>query len=155
MVIATLAALLLAIGCGSSNGGEITVQTGSLSKAEFIEKADAICKAARTEFLAKYTSFVQTHKSDIGKAQKEAALRSEALETIISPNFEGEIDQISKLGAPSDYAPEAASFLNTLQQRLDEVHEDPAELNATLYPFKKAENVAKAAGLEVCAESFG
>lgn len=154
LTAATLAALLLAVGCGSSSSDEVTVQTGSLSKAEFVEKADAICKAARTEFLAKYTNLLRTRKPTIGNTQEESALMHEALESIVSPNYEGQIERISSLGAPSDYAPKVASFLNSLQKRLDEVHERPAELVSTPYPFKESENVAKAAGLKGCAESF-
>jgi hypothetical protein len=155
LAAATLAAILFAVGCGSSGNGEVTVQTGSLSKAEFIEKADAICEGTRTEFLAKFTNFVKAHQTDPGNTQNQEALLGEVVESIMSPSFEKEIDQISELGAPGDYAPEVASFLNALQERLDEAHEDPAGLNTSPRPFKKTENVAKGAGLEGCAESFG
>ncbi len=125
-----------------------------MSKAEFIKKADAICKAARTEFLAKYTHFIQANKSDITDPQKSKALIDELLESILSPNVERQIEQISELGAPGAYAPEVALFLNALQTRLDEAADNPAELTASPYPFKKAENVAKGAGMDGCAESF-
>jgi hypothetical protein len=152
-LIAVLALVLLAGGCGGGSG-EITVQTGSLSKAEFIKQADAICTAARTEFIAKYTSFVRANKSAFENGKHESALMYEALESIVTPNYEGEIEKISTLGAPGDYAPKVASFLNSVQKRLDEVHERPAELLATPYPFKEPEDVAKTAGLKGCAESF-
>jgi hypothetical protein len=157
LLAATLAALLIAAGCGSSGGDdEVTVQTGSLSKAEFIEKADSICKAARTEFLAKYTSFIQAHKSEIGQGdkQKEEALFGEVVESVLAPNIEKQIKQISQLGAPESYASEAAVFLNILQDRLDEASANPAGLTATPFPFKKAEDAAKKAGMAVCGESF-
>lgn len=151
---ATIGVLLLAAGCGSSSNDEITVQTGSLSKAQFVEKADAICKAARAEFAAQYTRFVEQHRSETSKAQQDAALK-ELIESVLTPNFENEIKQISELGAPKDYAPEVASFLNALQKKLDEGQKNPAELTATPYPFKKAEDVATAAGMKVCGKSFG
>jgi hypothetical protein len=154
LAAAALAALLLAAGCGGSSDPEITVQSGSLSKAEFIEKADAICKAARTEFLAKYSSFVEAHKSDIGNASKEKVLLEELVESTLSPNVEGQIEQISELGAPSDYAPEVAAFLNAFQKRLDEMRENPSELTSSSRPFEKAENVAKKAGMSICAENL-
>ena len=154
LLIATLAALFFASGCGSSGSDEVTVQTGSLSKADFIAKADAICKAARTEFLAKFTIYAKAHKTELGDPKKQEALFSEVLETLLGPNVEGQIEQIGKLGAPDEYAPEVAGFLNALQQRLDEAQEDPVGLTKTPYPFKEAEDVARRAGMNGCAESF-
>jgi hypothetical protein len=159
VVVATVAALLIVAGCGgsgdSSGGSEVTAQTGSLSKDEFVKKADAICEAARTEFLAKYTSFVEAHKADIGNAQKEKELIGEMVETLLAPNIEGQVEQISELGAPNAYAPEATSFLSALQKRVDELQGNPTEVSATPYPFKKAEDIAAKAGMKGCAESFG
>lgn len=155
LAAATLAALLLAIGCGSSSDPEVTVQTGSLSKAEFIEKADAICAAARSEFETKYASFFKAHEADFKKKQSATATLDEAIQSTIAPNLTKEIEQISELGAPSAYAPKVASFLNTLQSQLQEVEDEPTKVSATPYPFKKTEDVASKAGLNGCAESFG
>jgi hypothetical protein len=156
VVAATVVALLLAAGCGSSgsDSSEVTVQTGSLSKAEFVKKAADICKAARNEFVVKYTGFVEAHKSDLGDEQKEKELAGELIETILAPNVEGQVEQISELGAPNAYAPEAASFLNALEKRVEELEENPAGLAATPYPFKKAEDVAAKVGMKGCSESF-
>jgi len=156
LIAAAFAALLVAAGCGGGSSGptEATVQTGSLSKAEFIKKADAICEAARAEFLTKFESFYQAHKAEASNQQSEAAFLGEVFQSVLSPNVERQIEQISKLGAPKDYAPQAATFLNALQAQLQEFDEDPAKLTATPYAFKHAENVAKAAGLIGCSESF-
>jgi hypothetical protein len=155
VVAATIAALLLATGCGGSSDPEVTVQTGSLSKAEFVKKADTICEAARGEFLAKYESFFRAHESDFGDKKKEEAFLSDMLETLLAPNVEGQVKKISSLGAPKAYAPEVASFLNELEKRVEEGRDDPFGLTATPYPFKKAENVAAKVGMKGCAESFG
>jgi len=149
-----IAMLLLATGCGSSSDPEVTVQTGSLSKAEFVKKADAICEAARSEFIAKYIPFLKAHESSLGDKQKEKELLSEMLETLLAPNVEGQVTRISTLGAPKAYAPEVTPFLNELEKRLDEGRDDPFGLTATPFPFKKAENIAAKAGMKGCAESF-
>jgi len=154
LLLATLAALVSAAGCGSSSSDEVTVQTGSLSKTEFIKKADAICEAARTEFLAKYSRYVEEHKSDIVDPQKKDEVLNDILDSILAPNVEGEIVQISKLGAPKDYAPEVAAFLNALQKRLDKAQENPDGLTTTTNPFVVAENVARRAAMNGCAGSF-
>lgn len=156
LLCAVLAALLfVAAGCGggSSDPG-VEVQTGSLSKAEFIEKADAICAAARTEFLAKYTSFLEAHKAEATDPKKQEALLGEVLESVLGPNVEGQIEKISNLGAPAGYAPEVKAFLLELQERLDEAQEDPTGLTSSATPFKKAEDAAKRAGMKGCSESF-
>jgi hypothetical protein len=157
LAAALSAALLFATGCGSSGSDEVTVQAGSLSKAEFIRKADEICKAARTEFLAKFTGLVKAHQSVANgdDVQKKEELIAELVDTILTPNIEGQVVKISKLGAPSGYAPEATTFLNALQERLDKAKEDPAGISATSFPFKKAEDTARRVGMYGCAESFG
>ena len=148
----TLVGLAFAVGCGSSGSDEVTVQTGSLSKAEFIAKADAICKAARTEFLAKFEGFAKSH--EIGNKAKEEATFDELLDSLVEPNVEGEIAKISVLGASEEYAPEVEAFLSALQERLDKASEEPTNLSATPYPFKEAEDTARKAGMNGCAESF-
>jgi hypothetical protein len=161
LALAAIAAAIVAVGCGSSDGGSdssstvtVTVQTGSLSKAAFVKKADAICKAARTEFLAEFASFSKEHLSEFANPKNREEIFKKVLETMLGPNVEGQIEQISKLGAPSSYAPEVETFLNALQKRIDKAQEEPLGLIATPYPFKKAENVAKQVGLQGCSESF-
>lgn len=158
LAIAALAAILGVAGCGGSGDPSITVQTGALSKAEFTEKADAICKAARTEFVAKFTRFGEENKSALFSAnnpdEREATV-GELVDSILTPNIEGEIAKISELGAPDAYAPQAAVFLNALQEELEVIQDTPSEIGNGPFPFKKAEDAARRAGMYGCAESFG
>lgn len=143
--------LIAAVGCGSSGNDEVTVQTGSLAKAKFIKKADAICEAAQGEFGPKYQAFLRKHKAEItGSKKKLPTLYSEYLKAVLTPYVERQIKEISQLGAPENYAPEVASFLNAFQDKLDEVQADPTKLEATVYPFDHAEALAKKAGLNGC-----
>src|SRR5690349_12418600 len=155
LLVAAMAALLFAVGCGSSDSSEVTVESGSLSKAEFIEKADAACEAARTEFLDKYTNLLQAHKSELDSGDKEKKVIDELVNTVLAPNIEGLIEQISTLGAPDAYTSDVASFLEALQVKLEEIQADNSKISASPYPFKKAEDIAKRIGLQGCAESFG
>jgi hypothetical protein len=155
-LLATLAALLVAAGCGSSGSDEVTVQTGSLSKATFIKKADAICEAARSEFLAKLQRFLKDHQKILvsGDVEAKKALLPEILESLLQPNIEGQVEQISTLGAPKGYAPEVAAFLNALQSRMNKALENPPGFSTTPTPFVVAENIARRATLKGCSESF-
>lgn len=159
VLLAAMLAGLLVAGCGSSGGSAVTVQTGSLSKTAFIEKADAICKAARTEFLAKYENLLREHKAELFSKntteEKQEAVIGEVIDSVLTPNMEGEIASIGELGAPKSYAPEATAFLEALQTKLEEVQDDQSVLGSTQFPFKKAEDVARRAGMYGCAESFG
>jgi hypothetical protein len=148
-----LAALSLTAGCGSGDSGEISVETGSLSKAEFIKKADAICEATKNKFSAKYGALLEKHGIGGSKAEEEALI-GDIVEQALLPNYEKGIEEISALGAPRSDEEQIASFLNTTQQRLDEIREDPAELSKTPEPFTKAEKIARSYGFEGCAESF-
>lgn len=157
--IAALIALLLAFaaaGCGGSGNDEVTVKTGSLSKAEFIAKADAICEAARTEFLAKYTKFLEANKSVVNSEDQKGkeALLGEILGSILAPNIEGQVTRISELGAPKDFAPEVEHFLNALKGRMDKALDNPQGFTTTPTPFVQAENIARQATMNGCAESF-
>ena len=154
-LLAGFVLLLVGAGCGdgSSNDG-ITVQTGSLSKAEFIEKADAICKAGQAEFVANFTQFSKVHQAELNDPAKKEKLLNEIVESLIDPTIEEDIERISGLGAPNSYAPQVTKFLTALQARLDEAHEDPSGL-VIQHAWKKATDVAKAVGMKGCSESFG
>jgi hypothetical protein len=153
---AGLAVLLFAAGCGgSSSDDEVTVKTGSLSKAEFIAKADAICAAARTEFEAKLGDLFKTQHTLLGKPNREDELFVTIIDSVVAPNYEGEIKRISALGAPKAFAPEIAVFLNSIQTRIGEVRDDLSKMEDSRYPFQKSANIAEKAGMRGCAESFG
>lgn len=155
---AAIAALLLAAGCGSGSGdtstvtvGKITVQTGSLSKDEFVEKANEICKTTRKEFQTAYAKFLQEKES---KAPSKTVLVEELVKTVALPHFEQEINQIGELGAPQDYANEVGSYLSALKERLDEGKQNPLGLVTSTSTFKQAAAAAEKAGLNGCAESL-
>jgi ABC-type glycerol-3-phosphate transport system substrate-binding protein len=155
---AAVATLLLAAGCGGGSGdtstvtvGQVTVKTGSLSKDEFVEKADEICKETRKEFQAAYTKFLQEKES---KAPSKIVLAEELVDSVAVPHLEREIAQIGELGAPQDYANEVGSYLSALKQRLDEGKQNPVGLIASTNTFKQATSAAEKAGLRGCAASL-
>jgi hypothetical protein len=157
LLFAALPLVLLAAGCGSSAGGdsgEITVKTGSLSKAEFIQQADTICKVNRGQFEQSYAAFLKSNPPGPSEAEQIAWL-SELVDKYLLPSYEKTIEQISSLGAPSADADQIAAYLNNLQQHLDEVGEKPATLSKNQTPFQQAAKLATAYGLNDCAESLG
>lgn len=150
ILIAAVAGLLLATGCGDS--GEINVETGSLTKAQFIKRADAICREAVIKVELATQAFVQSAKS---ADSPQAAFKTGAgklISTSFVPAFEEEIDRVSSLGAPSGDEEEIAAILEAQQQGLDEAREDPVEFLRRASPFTKAFRLGQSYGFATCGQ---
>jgi hypothetical protein len=147
-------ALALVSGCGGGGSDEISVTTGSLSKAQFIARADSICRAARSQFIREYSAFSRKHQIPPSKAGQRKLL-GEIVETTLVPNYEPRFEEIGALGAPSGDEEKVSEFLTAFKRRLDEIREKPTELGANPYPFKGVAKLASAYGLSGCANSFG
>lgn len=147
-------ALLLASGCGGGGSDEVSVTTGSLSKAQFISRADAICSAAFSNFTREYIAFGKKHPPPPSKAEQLEWL-AEITETMLVPNYEPRFEEIGALGAPSGDEEKVSEFLTAFNRRLDEIKAEPTELTSSPYPFKEASKLAQAYGLTGCAKSFG
>jgi hypothetical protein len=157
-----MAAVLLVAGCGGSDDDssasgsaetsestEITVESGSLSKAQFIEKADAICEKGRQKFerlLGKFISSVEANESSSGqKAQAKALVNS-----VFAPIYEEQIDEISSLGAPSGDENEVEAVLKAIQGDIDKGKEDPLKYVRSENIFAGSIKPARAYGFTYC-----
>lgn len=153
VVLVAVGTILLS-GCGGGSDGSVTVETGSLSKAEFVNRANAICTAVRNRFTREYEDFVKNGRKG-HSAKTESEFLHETIEKLVVPDYEKQmIGVIAKLGVPPDYAPKVTSFLEALKQRLVEIEDEPKKLIQTAFPFVAASRAAEAAGLEGCANSF-
>jgi hypothetical protein len=159
VLTAALSALLLAGGCGDSDdsatgsaGEEITVETSSLSKAEFIKQADAICQKTKSDFENAVVASLTRQRTNPVKPT-EASPEEKLVETTLVNTYQKQIDEISELGAPSGDEEDIAAFLNTLQQVIDSAGEDPIAFIENDVSFGKAPKLAIAYGLTGCAET--
>jgi hypothetical protein len=153
VLAAALSGLLLVAGCGDdseASGGEIVVETGSLPKAQFIKRADAICDESIEKVqLAGVAYLRDVEGSDKPyEAQQEEAPKF--IETVLAPQFEGQIDQVSSLGAPKGDEEEVAAVLEAMRQTLEEAEAEPVKFLQSVNPFEKAEKVGKKYGFENC-----
>lgn len=159
--VAVVAFLLgVASGCGGSDssatgsaGGEITVEAGSLSKAEFIAKADALCKDSRAQFDRALRTYTQNNPLS-GSAEDETEQLGKVVDTILSPTYENLTEEITSLGAPSGDEEQVAAFVQAIQQDLDEASENPSKAFRDLQPFDEPIKLANAYGLTGCAASL-
>jgi hypothetical protein len=160
-VLAGMSAALIVAGCGgsgnSTNGdlGEVTVETSSLSKAEFMKRADAICKTNKAQLIHEYKLFVTSAlaeaKSNSASKSDEKASQRKLVDTLVVPSFEKDIEEISALGAPKGDEQEITSLLDSLKKELERLQQDPSKvLDAS---FARTSKMAQAYGLSGCADS--
>jgi len=155
-VTAALALVLLGAGCGGSDdsatgssGGEVTVETGSLSKAAFIKRANKICVDSKRQFFGEFGAFLKEQQENPPKPTGETP-EEIMVNTLLVPNFQRQIDKISALGAPSGDEEQVSAFLNAFQQATDEANEDPLAFIASKLDLGNMPKLANAYGLSFC-----
>jgi hypothetical protein len=175
VIAATALALLLAAGCGDSgsdsatgssgdttgssttgssgNTTEITVDTGSLSKAAFIKKVEPICRKAMEKFQTRLQA-VYEESRDNPRKPTELSLEEEYFETDFAETFEEMIDRISALGAPQGDEQEIATYLEGVQNGIGEAAEDHEAFSQAFLEargsFKETPQVTVPYGLNGC-----
>lgn len=160
--------LLLAAGCGGSDSSDdgattaadVTVETGSLSKAQFIQEASEACKSNRAKFTRELTDFIKlagekTAKVSAGNEKKIGnEIQTSMVKTIFIPDFEQLVSELTELGAPSGDEEQVTALVQAIQQTLDKAKKEPTEVVKQLTPFGQAIKIATAYGLTVCAENL-
>lgn len=151
-LIATLAGVLavaiIAVGCGSSSDDS----TSSLTKAQFIAQADAICKKGNAEIESEFEAFAK--KEGIKENEEPSTAQGvEVSETVLIPNIENQAEEIRALEAPSGNEEEISAMLDSLDEGIEEAEADPEALfTSKSDPFGPANKMAKELGFEVCGQ---
>jgi hypothetical protein len=143
LLLAALMAMLLGSGCGDS------AESASLSKPEFVRRADALCIKAINQFQREYNDLMRK-KEGVGIKQ----LPSELIDIVI-PIYSNLGDEIESLGTPTGGEQKVEAFLDSLDERLDYARENPSKFVNTLHPFAETPKLAEAYGLNGCGKSFG
>ncbi len=99
-------------GNGSSTDGGPAgfgpLKASSLTRSEYIERAEEICREGAESLLEPILAYVQKH-SKSGKDEEE--LIAEAVHKYLVPNYQIQIDELSQLGAPEGDAKQVEVFL--------------------------------------------
>lgn len=141
VVVATLAVA----GCG---GGDDEVTVSSLTKAEFIKKADAACKKSEDRIQADFAAYATKHK-DITKPTE--ADYAELIDVVLVPNVEQEAEDIRSLGAPSGDEDQVEAMLDALEESIEKAEDEPKVLiSDSTKIFGESSKLAKDYGLKVC-----
>lgn len=138
---AALLALLMA-GCG---GGDTTDTT--ITKAEFVKRANQICKQAESEReeLVKKASALTEPGQELSEAQQTKAL----LGIFVSP-YEKEIARISNLPAPEGEEEMPEALVEAMREALKDVESDPGELARSVDQFNEVNKLSTQYGLSAC-----
>jgi hypothetical protein len=147
--VGVIAIAAIVAGCGSSSDDETT----SLTKAQFVAQADAVCKKGNAEIEFEFEAFAE--KNDIKENEEPSqAQQAELSETILVPNVTNQAEEIRALEAPSGDEDEISAMLDSLDEGVEEVEADPQapfESNQP-NPFGPANKLAKEYGLKVCGQ---
>src|SRR5512146_792899 len=100
LLVAALLALIAGCGGGEESndaggGGTGVIGTGSLSKAQFVKRVNALCLRDQTKLYQQATNNLK--KESNGNIPAPATYK-ETLETILIPGFESQIHEIEQIG---------------------------------------------------------
>lgn len=147
-ILGALAAGLLAAGCGSDDNSDKqsfgtsvgSASTASLSKADFVTQANAVCKTANQE--------LDQAGQALGQNPTPEELDSFVTDNV-TPTIQTELDAIRALGAPAGDEQTVNAILAAADSGLQRLQADPSLLT-TGDPFGEANQLADDYGLTVC-----
>ncbi|HWJ42480.1 MAG TPA: hypothetical protein VNR67_03510, partial [Solirubrobacterales bacterium] len=134
-------------GCGG--GGDTTDETVTLTKAEFIEQGDAICKAGGDQSESEAEEFAEENGFDLEKGSEEQI--EEAVAEVLVPTLRQQAEELDELGAPEGDEEQVEAIVVSLEGATDEIEDEPG-LVFEEEVFDEPNELAQAYGFEVCGE---
>jgi hypothetical protein len=142
LLLAAIATAVLAAGCGGGSDDETaspSVETSSISRAEFVKRAEGICAKATRET---EPVIEEGPSGDSGV---------EAIEAVFLPGAEDVVAEVRELGAPSGDQAQVEKLLTALQEAVDELEAQPASsLEELAERFHRFGTLAGNYGLQSC-----
>jgi hypothetical protein len=144
LVFVPLTLLILLVICSVSAGCGSSSSEQTLTKKEFIARADHICERVRT--------IVAT--TAIAYKRKDPSIEEvDLVPKVAVPSIEEEIRRIKALGMPSKDKAGVRAFVSAFENGLAHIMKDPQDvLVAETNPFTKGKAIAANYGLETCSE---
>lgn len=139
---------LLLVGCGG--GGDGTESTGTLTKAQFLKKGNAICAKGTKEFGKGDVAFWNQHGGP--RSNVSQALTNELQLTVLLPIRKRELREIRALGLPKGDEPYVEKMLAAWEEGIQTGEEEPASLDSggPEYAFYKSYSMGNDYGLTKC-----
>lgn len=138
-----LVALVLA-GCG----GDDDSNEASISKAQFIKKADQVCKEANKRMEAAFVAFLEGNR-DITRPDGPAV--EGLVGKILVPSIKREISELEALGTPDGDEDEIDEILTALEEGVETAEDNPKVVTGSADTvFGIASRLAEEYGLKIC-----
>lgn len=137
-----LAAAFVAVGCGSDSS------TSALTKAEFVEQANAICSKGKEARLAADERATKQQPAQSGAAAQEKQLE-ELVRGELLPITRETFEEVSELGIPQGDEKAVEQILSSFDKGMKELDENPAK-SFSENVFIGANERAQAYGLSAC-----
>jgi hypothetical protein len=149
LIAAAIVAALLVAGCGGSDDSS---SGKSISKEEFIAKADAICKAGNERMEKELFKFLRQSRTG-GSLRKPSVEQNEKfIVAVLIPNLKREIKEIKALGVPDGDEERIDALIAALEEGLKTAEDKTATVAAGTSDivFGIASRLAGEYGATVC-----
>ena len=149
LIAAAAVAALLLVGCG---GDDESSANGSISKAEFIAKADAICKQSNKRMEKELFLFLRKNRTG-GSLRKPSVEQNEKfILTVLIPNLKQEIEELKELGVPEGDEEKIEAMIAALEEGLETAEDETETVAAGTADivFGIASRLAGEYGLQTC-----
>lgn len=119
MVLGIVVLGALVSGCGG--GGSDS--SSSLTKAEYVKQADAICAERKKEWNAALASYRKKAeaKNAVGNTKVEKELAEDVLEGLMLPALEKQLESFEELGAPKGKEKQAEKMVKNLSKEVNSI----------------------------------
>jgi len=144
-VAAAMVIALVLVGCG---GGGDSSSDNSISKEEFIAKADAVCKKG-TERLQAAIAPILKNQPNIAKVSKGE--QEKIVATVMVPSVSREAKELRALGVPDGDDEKVDAMITALEEGVETAERDPeAVTKSSDAIFGIASRIASEYGLTSC-----
>ena len=149
LIAAVVAITMLVAGCG---GGSDASSGGSISKEEFIAKADAICKKGNKRMEAELFKFLRKSRSGGSLTKPSVEDNEKFIVTVLIPSLKQEISELKELGVPEGDEEKVDAMIAALEEGLETAEDDPETVAAGTADivFGIASRLAGEYGIETC-----
>jgi hypothetical protein len=120
LLLALIATAAVASGCGDdeSSGSEGGLPTSSLSKQEYLQRANAICRNKKKNYSEEILAFLQDPRNNSGS---QLSVHLDGVKAIVLPINEAQLASLRELGAPQGEEDEVEAALDAQQSAIGEI----------------------------------
>jgi hypothetical protein len=138
--------VVLIAGCGSSDA--------TLSKSEFIAKADAACKKADKTQAGEAAAYQRVHAKEFASLSEEERIEK-LIDVVLLPSIKREAEGIEALPPPSDDEQKVQGIVKGIEKAIKEAEKDPGSVETSTGsggPFHDVDKLAREYGFKECNE---